>query len=89
MIDKLDIASKNWAEDYMTQHGKRFHNMLREAFIAGFKKGANLTKRHGEWEKPPYKGASSYFCNQCGAQTARLTNFCSNCGADMRGNKDD
>ena len=39
MINKIDIASKNWAEDYITQHGSRFINMLREAFIAGFKKG--------------------------------------------------
>lgn len=44
MIDKLDIASKNWADDYMTQFGRRFNNMLRDAFIAGFKKGVELSK---------------------------------------------
>ena len=44
MIDKLDIASKNWADDYMTQFGRRFNNMLRDAFIAGFKKGVALSK---------------------------------------------
>lgn len=45
MIDKLDIASKNWADDYMTQFGRRFNNMLRDAFIAGFKKGVALSKQ--------------------------------------------
>ena len=44
MINKIDIASKNWAEDYITQHGSRFINMLREAFIAGFKKGVFCSK---------------------------------------------
>ena len=59
MIDKLDIASKNWADDYMTQFGRRFNNMLRDAFIAGFKKGVALSKeivRCGEckhWDEKP------------------------------------
>lgn len=44
MIDKLDIASKNWADDYMTRFGRRFNNMLRDAFIDGFKKGVALSK---------------------------------------------
>ena len=44
MIDKLDIASKNLADDYMTRFGSRFNNMLRDAFIVGFKKGVAFSK---------------------------------------------
>ena len=41
-MNKIEIASRNWAEDYITQHGRHFHNILRESFIAGFKKGISL-----------------------------------------------
>lgn len=41
------IASKNWAEDYMTKcgnNGNIINNMLKETFIAGFKKGVAEVK---------------------------------------------
>ena len=46
----------------------------------------------GEWvpEEKIYRSplALNYRCSQCG-ETSRKTNFCPNCGCDMRGEKND
>lgn len=46
----------------------------------------------GEWvpEEKMYRSplALNYRCSQCG-ETSRKTNFCPNCGCDMRGEKND
>ena len=39
----------------------------------------------GEWEYCKHEGISDIWkCNQCGAWMFGKTNYCSNCGADMR-----
>lgn len=42
--------------------------------------------RHGKWIKPtsdPYTMLAK--CSVCGFDLGFITNFCANCGADMRG----
>ena len=41
--------------------------------------------KHGDWVRR-FEGtiAEGTFCNQCWRSTHRRTNFCPNCGADMR-----
>ncbi len=42
--------------------------------------------RHGKWLKPtsdPYTMLAK--CSVCGFDLGFITNFCANCGADMRG----
>lgn len=51
--------------------------------------GADVVERQrGKWEyKPslyPY-GVEHFECSLCGESVVDRTNFCSNCGADMRG----
>lgn len=43
-IDNLEIVSANRAKEYMTRNSQRFNNMLRDAFVAGFRKGVELQK---------------------------------------------
>lgn len=85
MIDKINIASRNWAEDYITQNSRRFNNMLRDSFITGFKKGVELSHKRGKWvdKSGGIEGAWNY-CSVCGEQAIDLYDFCPNCGADMR-----
>ena len=43
--------------------------------------------RHGEWKWD--ERFSDYRCSVCSSWDLRTSNFCSNCGADMRGDKSD
>ena len=47
---------------------------------------------HGRWgEYEVFKGAASlngYPCSACGKRVSAKTNYCPNCGADMRERKD-
>lgn len=86
-IDKVDIASKNWAEDYLTKNGRRFNNMLRDAFITGFKKGASLSRKAGTWIKEPDR-ERHWHCSVCDTVfglTHYDFNYCPVCGARMEG----
>ena len=46
----------------------------------------------GEWEERPSEDWISirrWYCSECGEwQTYGMTNYCPNCGADMRGDND-
>ena len=45
--------------------------------------------RHkGEWVKE-YKGQVNSFCSKCDYEVGKITNFCPNCGADMRTESED
>ena len=39
---------------------------------------------YDEWGGPMYRLCSYYTCRKCGRKTVVKTNFCPNCGADMR-----
>ena len=48
--------------------------------------------RHGRWtlqEDRTKKLFGWYICSECGAWIGEPTNYCSNCGADMRGEQND
>lgn len=40
---------------------------------------------HGEWQIEMEYGAEIYTCSKCGFESADDSNFCSECGADMKG----
>ncbi len=45
-------------------------------------------RQRGKWEYKPYLypyGVEHFECSLCGESVVDRTNFCSNCGADMRG----
>lgn len=41
---------------------------------------------HGRWED---RGSLSARCSECGCKSLRASDFCPNCGADMRGEQDE
>lgn len=49
----------------------------------------NADRPHGEWIKQNAElKISEYRCSECGHYQDEITNFCLNCGADMRGGGD-
>lgn len=55
----------------------------------GFSDGVNERPK-GEWIfHKDFNESCRYGCNQCGNLNNILSNFCPNCGADMRDNKND
>lgn len=58
----------------------------REIFTA-IDNAPTIEPRHGRWKG---EGLDDYRCSLCGeVHTHTRTNFCPNCGADMRGEKDE
>lgn len=57
--------------------------------VADFKQELEkvLERPQGEWLKIGELGLA-YKCNKCGEVDVVSTNFCSNCGADMRGKEE-
>lgn len=50
--------------------------------------GDDTDRPKGEWEYCKHEGISDIWkCNQCGAWMFGKTNYCPNCGVDMRGDK--
>lgn len=44
-------------------------------------------KKRGKWDEHHDYPGIAYLCNQCKYFSTIQTNFCPNCGADMRGDK--
>jgi len=44
--------------------------------------------KHGQWEQARYTKAPLYICSKRDKHEYKQHNFCPNCGADMRGEKD-
>jgi len=66
---------------------------ITDAFMRGYVKG-KADRPRGEWERvsaDKYVQHAYYFyrCSKCGYDHIGKTNFCPNCGADMRGEGDD
>lgn len=57
--------------------------------IADFKQELEnvLERPQGEWKTPTSIFKGNYFCNNCNGFVIDKSNFCPNCGADMRNNK--
>lgn len=90
MYDKVKIASANWAENYLAQKGKQHQNMLRDAFIEGFLKGVNLSKKHGHWIR---NDNGTYSCSECQSwipnEQYYYARYCLHCGAKMGGGENE
>ena len=56
------------------------------------RKALSADRPQGEWEERPSEDWISirrWYCSECGEwQTYGMTNYCPNCGADMRGDND-
>ena len=49
-----------------------------------------LTPKTGKWITDVYKrGKERHTCSECGEGSRYDSKYCPNCGADMRGDKDD
>ena len=51
-------------------------------------------RKQGRWKEHIFEGIMggrprALMCNQCNSLSLHATNFCPNCGADMRGEQDD
>ena len=76
------------------------HEATEQAYKNGYAKGYEDGKKamvmHGSWIEPAEEGAYHlYECSVCGGEapqtrynTDMFSDFCPNCGADMRGEKD-
>ena len=94
-----DLISRRQIHDYIQSqinpYGKPFEGTAYEfgLKIMDYIKNMSTVKPvRGEWvpEEKIYRSplALNYRCSQCG-ETSRKTNFCPNCGCDMRGEKND
>lgn len=84
-IEELDIAIKQDGHDiYLKADSAK---MIRNLIIS-----INSEHKNGEWIKTNNPNYSSfdgtdgyiYACNQCNKKTLRKSNFCPNCGAEMK-----
>lgn len=74
----------------MNEDNKKYYS---EEFIKGWENGVqaqyNADSQTGEWigeEKLPDRvGYKWYRCSECGMLVDKVTNFCPNCGAKMKG----
>jgi len=69
---------------------------LMQAYECGQRTGI-VEQKKGKWIAhnnlmySPFDGSNenTYICNQCEAEAEKATNYCPNCGADMRKEKTD
>ena len=74
------------------EKGEKVNNIaddLVKALLDGYAMGKTDAerRRHGKWipsKEPPWVD-----CSECGQGSVEYTNFCPNCGADMRGDSED
>ena len=85
MIDKVKIASKNWADEYIQKHGNQVTKLLQCAYTEGFMKGVELSERkHGHWIK---NDNGTYSCSKCCSwipeEQYYYAKYCLYCGSSM------
>ena len=89
-IDEIDNAPT-------VETSKIEHKAYNEGFKDGVEQGIKLSETPGEWisqfdysqqhKTMPSEYGNFWWCNKCDSSTEKKSNFCPNCGADMRGNK--
>jgi rubrerythrin len=53
-------------------------------------KAPTIELKQGEWERIPYSFAGDFRCSCCGTKSHdNYWNYCPNCGANMRGSKNE
>ena len=77
---KIDNASP-------VETSKIEHKAYNEGFKDGVEQGIKLSETPGEWINQFIGGNECVMCSECKLHFDIGTNFCPNCGADMRGNK--
>lgn len=57
----------------------------RQDMIKIIKKKPSIKPKTGNWKRIGKRGEYAYICSQCNNESMYKTNFCPNCGADMKG----
>ena len=96
MID-IPSAEPSWADALAELH-ERFDALEKEIRKASAEMSAIIReyvdRPQGEWMSegrvyPPTNAYHSAYCSHCGEWSEYLTDYCGNCGADMRGERAD
>lgn len=92
------MIKKNW-RDCSRLKNERIHKSGRNSILQNMQRDSAPTieeRKKGEWIHEGYDiqhGCDWIHCSVCGKRginvPADLTNYCPNCGADMRGDKDE
>ena len=99
--DALEKTLRDWIRDHWTEAftgddaGAEFADMIEHAETIDAVPSAQPERKTGHWIKTGRWGRV-YYCDQCrnyldfdGVNVGRgSTNFCPNCGADMRGEQE-
>jgi len=84
MADLIDRqAAYDTLTDYYHHRTATQHEALRDALSRV--PSAQPERKTGRWKG---EGMGDYRCSWCGEVSSQQTNFCPNCGADMRGKSD-
>lgn len=80
ILHDIDNTPTVEPEVYMT--GKDYN-----LYLEGYKQGRkDFGRPQGKWvEKQITPASCTYVCSKCGTEEVILSNFCRDCGADMRG----
>lgn len=86
MLDELSVLQERFANGMGWRDGE-YEEALNEAIeLINEMPSVDdvLESIHGEWQIEMEYGAEIYTCSKCGFESADDSNFCPNCGADMR-----
>ena len=91
-IDALERAKQNIRHNLERAIGRAICELLDEV-ENGIKQLPPIQPKRGRWHysdgKPARIGLSfGVICDQCGTESEYCTNFCGECGADMRGEQE-
>ena len=88
--DAINLCGK-WRNRTNEHHDKNGW-YIADTLLKAIKELPSADRPQGEWEERPSEDWISirrWYCSECGEwQTYGMTNYCPNCGADMRGDND-